>query len=84
MCEGASIDAEHLLLADRDDAPSLRRTHLGVLEQQAIEQAMREVAGNKARAARKLGISRTQLYGRLRKVRPPRRVILRLAALGAC
>jgi transcriptional regulator with PAS, ATPase and Fis domain len=67
VCEGASIDAEHLSLADRDDAPSLRSTDLGVLEQQAIEQAMREVAGNKARAAQKLGISRTQLYGRLRK-----------------
>jgi transcriptional regulator with PAS, ATPase and Fis domain len=67
VCEGASIDAEHLSLADRDDAPSLRSTDLGVLEQQAIEQAMREVAGNKVRAAQKLGISRTQLYGRLRK-----------------
>jgi transcriptional regulator with PAS, ATPase and Fis domain len=67
VCEGASIDAEHLSLADREDAPSLRSTDLGVLEQQAIEQAMREVAGNKARAAQKLGISRTQLYGRLRK-----------------
>ena len=67
VCEGASINAEHLSLAERDDAPSLRSTDLGVLEQQAIEQAMREVAGNKARAAQRLGISRTQLYGRLRK-----------------
>ncbi|MDB4890525.1 MAG: hypothetical protein JWL61_2380 [Gemmatimonadetes bacterium] len=67
VCEGASIDAEHLSLADRDDTPALRSTDLGVLEQQAIEQAMREVAGNKARAAQRLGISRTQLYGRLRK-----------------
>jgi DNA-binding NtrC family response regulator len=38
-----------------------------VLEQQAIAQAMREVGGNKAQAARKLGISRTRLYVRLRK-----------------
>jgi Nif-specific regulatory protein len=67
VCEGATIDAEHLSLADTDDAPSLPSTDLGDLEQQAIEQAMREVAGNKARAARQLGISRTQLYGRLRK-----------------
>jgi DNA-binding protein Fis len=28
---------------------------------------MRDVAGNKARAAKKLGISRMQLYSRLRK-----------------
>ena len=67
VCEGATIDGQHLSLADREDAPSLRSTNLGDLEQQAIEQAMREVARNKARAARKLGISRTQLYGRLRK-----------------
>jgi two-component system response regulator FlrC len=67
VCEGPSIDTEHLSLGARDDAPSLGSTDLGVLEQQAIAQAMREVAGNKARAAQKLGISRTQLYGRLRK-----------------
>jgi DNA-binding NtrC family response regulator len=40
---------------------------LGGLERQAIEQALRDVNGNKARAARRLGISRTQLYNRLRK-----------------
>jgi transcriptional regulator with PAS, ATPase and Fis domain len=67
VCEGPSIDAEHLSLAAREDVPSLGSTDLAVLEQQAIAQAMREVAGNKARAASKLGISRTQLYSRLRK-----------------
>jgi DNA-binding NtrC family response regulator len=45
----------------------LRSTNLDILERQAIEQAMREVAGNKVRASKKLGISRTQLYSRLRK-----------------
>jgi DNA-binding NtrC family response regulator len=67
VCEGPSIDAEHLSLMAREEAPSLGSTDLVVLEQVAIAQAMREVAGNKARAAQKLGISRTQLYGRLRK-----------------
>jgi DNA-binding NtrC family response regulator len=42
-------------------------TDLGVLERQAIEQALREVRGNKVRAARQLGITRTQLYSRLKK-----------------
>ena len=37
------------------------------IERQAIERAMHSVSGNKARAARQLGISRTQLYIRLRK-----------------
>jgi transcriptional regulator with PAS, ATPase and Fis domain len=68
-CDGPSIDAEHLSLTVREDMPSLRSTDLRVLEQQAITQALREVAGNKARAAQKLGISRTQLYSRLNKYR---------------
>jgi transcriptional regulator with PAS, ATPase and Fis domain len=67
VCEGPFIDAEHLSLTIRGDIPPLDSTDLGILERQAIEQALREVAGNKARAARQLGISRTQLYSRLRK-----------------
>jgi transcriptional regulator of acetoin/glycerol metabolism len=42
-------------------------TDLEVLERRAIERVMREAEGNKAKAARLLGISRTQLYVRLRK-----------------
>src|SRR6516162_9886263 len=37
------------------------------LSVQAIAQALRHVGGNKPRAARQLGISRTQLYSPLRK-----------------
>jgi transcriptional regulator with PAS, ATPase and Fis domain len=69
VCEGQFIDIEHLSLAVREDRPRLSRTHLGDLERQAIEQVMREVDGNKVRAAKQLGITRTQLYGRLRKFR---------------
>src|SRR5882762_4731525 len=67
VCEGPFVDAEHLSLAVREDIPSLDSTDLGALERQAIAQALREVGGNKARAAKQLGISRTQLYSRLRK-----------------
>jgi transcriptional regulator with PAS, ATPase and Fis domain len=42
-------------------------TDLEVIERHAIERVMREVNGNKAKASRQLGISRTQLYMRLRK-----------------
>jgi transcriptional regulator of acetoin/glycerol metabolism len=42
-------------------------TDLDTLEKRAIERAMRDAGGNKVRAARQLGISRMQLYGRLRK-----------------
>jgi transcriptional regulator of acetoin/glycerol metabolism len=42
-------------------------TDLNVVERQAIMRVLRDVNGNKSRAARQLGISRTQLYWRLRK-----------------
>jgi DNA-binding NtrC family response regulator len=40
---------------------------LGTVERQAIERVMSNTNGNKASAARKLGISRSQLYWRLSK-----------------
>ena len=51
--------------------PAVKRevdsTDLEVIERRMIERVMRETKGNKLRASRKLGISRTQLYMRLRK-----------------
>src|SRR5262245_27383134 len=67
VCEGLSIDAEHLSFSCRAAAPSSNVTNLDTLERQAIQQVLGEVDGNKARAAERLGISRTQLYGRIRK-----------------
>jgi two-component system, NtrC family, response regulator AtoC len=67
VCEGPVIDVEHLSLADPKKPPSAGSTNLGTLERHAIEQALRDVGGNKRRAAQRLGISRTQLYCRLRK-----------------
>ena len=42
-------------------------TDLDIIERRTIERVMREVKGNKAQASRELGITRTQLYMRLRK-----------------
>jgi two-component system response regulator FlrC len=42
-------------------------TDLNTLEHHAIAQVLHEVNGNKSEAARRLGLSRTQLYVRLRK-----------------
>jgi two-component system NtrC family response regulator len=67
LCDGPTIDAEHLCLRSRKDGPLSTVTHLGCLEKKAIERAMRDADGNKVRAARELGISRMQLYARLRK-----------------
>jgi transcriptional regulator with PAS, ATPase and Fis domain len=67
MCDGPFIDAEHLGLRAATAVPLSSITDLGSLEKRAVEQAMRDSDGNKVRAAKQLGISRMQLYGRLRK-----------------
>ena len=67
MCNEPFIDVEHLCLRGRTDVPLSSVTDLGTLEKTAIERAMRDTEGNKVRAARQLGISRMQLYDRLRK-----------------
>ena len=67
VCDGRSIDSEHLSLRARESVSLSSITDLNILEKQAIEQAMRDAGGNKVRAAKQLGISRMQLYGRLRK-----------------
>ena len=67
MCDGRFIEAEHLSLQARKDIPLSSITDLETLEKHAIARAMRDTDGNKARAARQLGISRMQLYTRLRK-----------------
>ena len=67
LCDGPLIEAEHLSLRARKDVSLSRITDLETLEKRAIERAMRDTDGNKVRAAKQLGISRMQLYGRLRK-----------------
>ncbi len=67
MCDRPFIDAGHLRLRVRQDAALPSTTNLDTLEKRAIERAMRDAAGNKAKAAKQLGISRMQLYTRLRK-----------------
>jgi transcriptional regulator with GAF, ATPase, and Fis domain len=67
LCEGGLIAPQHLLLpADRSGATA-ETTDLNEVERQMIEQVMRNTRGNKSKAAKRLGLTRTQLYGRLRK-----------------
>jgi hypothetical protein len=69
ISEGALIDVNHLSL-DTSAAPTnpnATPTDLNVVERQTIQRAVRECKGNKSRAARRLGLTRTQLYVRLRK-----------------
>jgi transcriptional regulator with PAS, ATPase and Fis domain len=73
MCEDGRIRLEDLSLRSVWPAPvdnperAVDGTELDVIERCTIERAMRESHGNKVHASRKLGISRMQLYGRLRK-----------------
>jgi DNA-binding NtrC family response regulator len=66
VSEGALISAEHLSL-QRMLRPPVPTSDLNVVERQTIAQVMRDTDWNKAKAARRLGLSRTQLYVRLRK-----------------
>jgi transcriptional regulator with PAS, ATPase and Fis domain len=67
VCDDGLIRAQDLSLAPPMVPVMVGSTNLHVVERQAIERAMRDVNGNISRAARQLGISRTQLYCRLRK-----------------
>ena len=67
LCDGPFIDAEHLSLRAPKEVPLSRITDLETLERKAVERAMRDADGNKVKAAKQLGISRMQLYGRLQK-----------------
>ena len=67
VCEHGLIRAQDLSLARRVPPRMVDSTNLAAIERHAIARVIRDVNGNKARAARTLGISRTQLYTRLRK-----------------
>jgi transcriptional regulator with PAS, ATPase and Fis domain len=67
LCDGALITAEHLSLQVSSVLALRRLPRLSDLERRTIEEVLSESEGNKSKAARRLGITRTQLYGRLRK-----------------
>jgi len=66
LCEGGLISGQHLSLYT-PPRPVAATTDLNTVEQETIDAVMRECRGNKSKAAKRLGLSRTQLYGRLRK-----------------
>lgn len=65
VAEGGLIAAEHLGLDLVSPRSPVAATSVPAMERQLIERALRETRGNKARAARMLGLSRKQLYHRL-------------------
>src|SRR5207247_480819 len=82
LCDGALIAREHLPAAigrpeaaraglhgvDVADGPiAAAGLDLEGMERSFIERAMRDSRGNKAKAARRLGLTRAQLYTRIEK-----------------
>jgi transcriptional regulator with GAF, ATPase, and Fis domain len=60
------IGTEHLSLVSVSTVP-LSSTDLRLVERRTIEQVLRETEWNKSKAANRLGLTRSQLYARLRK-----------------
>ena len=71
LCEGGLITTEHLSLDNGPRGPrslaGASTTDLSAVERDMIAQVLVECGGNKSKAAARLGISRTQLYVRLRR-----------------
>jgi transcriptional regulator with PAS, ATPase and Fis domain len=67
LCEGGLISAQHLTLQHSARPSQLATTDLSSVERETIAQVMQECRWNKSKAALRLGLSRTQLYVRLRK-----------------
>jgi transcriptional regulator with GAF, ATPase, and Fis domain len=67
LSDGGLVAPQHLLLPTKPHAATSETTDLNEVERRTIGHVMRETRGNKSRAAKRLGLTRTQLYGRLRK-----------------
>jgi Nif-specific regulatory protein len=74
LCDGGLIGAEHLTLTPRPvvepEVPAvgaLPDTDLMRAEKSIVEKALKDAKYNKSKAARALGLTRTQLYVRLRR-----------------
>jgi DNA-binding NtrC family response regulator len=67
LCGGGVITPQHLSLEAFVTLPHSDTTDLGTLERETIAKVLRDCRWNKSDAARRLGLSRTQLYVRLRR-----------------
>jgi DNA-binding NtrC family response regulator len=67
LCEGGLISAQHLSLYAPPRPVQEATTDLNAVERETVEAVMRECRWNKSKAAKRLGLSRMELHGRLRK-----------------
>jgi two-component system response regulator FlrC len=66
LCDSGVIDTEHLVL-ESTVKPHADTTDLGTVERSMIAKVLQDCRRNKTKAARRLGLSRTQLYQRIQK-----------------
>ena len=69
VSEGGLIAPEHLALDLTNRPADASSTNVKSMERQLIQRVLLEVKGNKSHAARRLGLTRKQLYGRLAEYR---------------
>ena len=67
LCDGGLITTDHLSLEVEQAAPPSSVTDLRANERRTIEQVLHQTGWSKAKAARRLGLTRAQLYTRMRK-----------------
>lgn len=67
LAEGGLIHEEHLALRSVAATSPQPTTDLNTVERNTIAQVLRETRWNKSKAAKRLGLSRTQLYVRMRR-----------------
>src|SRR5258706_4221800 len=67
LCEGGLIHATHLTLQGASQTAQQPTADLSAIERETITQVLPDTKWNKAKAAKRLGLSRTQLYNRVRK-----------------
>jgi DNA-binding NtrC family response regulator len=73
LCEDGLIDGHHLALDAASKPIANAATDLNSVEREVMARVLRECRWQKSKAARRLGLSRTQLYSRIRKygLEPP-------------
>ena len=67
LCDGGLITLTHLDLPKDSCIDRDSRSNLDAIERRTIEHVMTLTRWNKSKTADRLGLTRTQLYGRLRK-----------------
>jgi DNA-binding NtrC family response regulator len=70
LSDDGVIERHHLSLQAPTAPTAVSSTDLSAIERQSITTVLRETDGNKSKTARRLGLTRTQLYVPATPIRP--------------